>query len=111
MDVNTYATMTLEKSEDMAYMREIQESIEKKTADRREVLDKLEKLASENGSDNAWNRYESADEAYGYAEELSILISEYLDGDEEWETIEWQLSDLVKNTGNEFMYRLERAQW
>ena len=99
------------KEADKVKGQELLTALESKSADRKEVLDKLCAKAEEAGSDNAWNRYESADEAYGYAEELSNLISEFLWGDEDYDDLEWQLDDVISNTHKEAYYRLERSQW
>lgn len=113
LDVNTYASMIEEKvsSEDLAGCQEILKRIEERLADRREVLSALERKAEESGSDNSWNRYESADEAYGYGEQLKNLIEDLIYGESDREDIEWQVGDIISSTGREFAYRLERAQW
>ena len=113
MDVNAYASLALGyvKEGDKNKAQELLTALEAKSADRKEVLNKLEAKAEESGSDNAWNRYESADEAYGYAEELSNLVSDFLWGDEDYEDLEWQIEDIASNTRKEMFYRLERAQW
>ena len=113
--VNTYAQIVMEKiageSDLTDPFNEIVKSLEDKLSDRQEVLDKLLAKAEEIGSDNSYNRYESADEAYGYGLELKSLLEDYLSDYEDREGLEWQIADLVKSTGNEFLYRLERAQW
>ena len=113
LDVNTYASMALSyvKEADKVKGQELLTALESKSADRKEVLDKLCAKAEEAGSDNAWNRYESADEAYGYAEELSNLVSEFLWGDEDYDDLEWQIQDVADKSNREAFYRLERAQW
>jgi hypothetical protein len=82
-----------------------------RVSDRQEILNKLEESASANGSDNAWNRYESADEAYAYGQELKSLLEDYLADFTEWEDLTIDLGDIVDKSGREMMYRLERAQW
>ena len=113
LDVNTYAVMTLEclANGDKTKSEEISNSLTSKTSDRKEVLDKLQKRAEELQNDNAWNRYESADEAYGYAEELANLLSEMVFGDTDYDELEWQIQDVATKTQREAYYRLERAQW
>lgn len=113
LSVNAYATIALEciSSGDKAKAQEILAGLESKSADRKDILSKLEARASEIGSDNAWNRYESADEAYGYAEELSNLVNEFLYGDTDYDDLEWQIQDLADKSKREAYYRLERAQW
>lgn len=113
LSVNTYAVMTLEclSNGNKERAQEILTALDTKRADRKEVLSKLEAKAEELGSDNSWNRYESADEAYGYAEELSYLLSEMLLGDEDYDDLEWQVSDVADKTKREAFARLERAQW
>lgn len=113
LDVNTYASMIEEKvsAGDKPACEEILKGIEARLADRKEVLNALESKAEESGSDNSWNRYESADEAYGYGEQLKNLIEDFIYGDLEYEEMEWQVSDIISSTGREFAYRLERAQW
>lgn len=113
LSVNTYASMAQEyiAQFDKNKCSEIVTGLESKLSDRREVLNKLEERASASGSDNSWNRYESIDEAYAYGEQLKVLLEEFTRDEMSWEDIEWQLADLVKSTGNEMMYRLERAQW
>ena len=113
--VNTYAQVVMEKiageSDLTDPFNEIVKSLENKLSDRQEILNKLESKAVEIGSDNSWNRYESADQAYGYGLELKSLLEDYLSGYEDRDGIEWQVADLVKSTGSELLYRLERAQW
>ena len=92
-------------------IQELLTALESKSADRKEVLDKLCAKAEEAGSDNAWNRYESADEAYGYAEQLSNLVSDFLWGDDDYDDLEWQINDVISSTHKEAYYRLERSQW
>ena len=99
------------KEADKIKGQELLTALESKSADRKEVLDKLCAKAEEAGSDNAWNRYESADEAYGYAEELSNLLSEFLWGDEDYDNLEWQIADIASKSQREAFHRLERAQW
>jgi hypothetical protein len=113
LDVNAYAVMTLEylSQGDKSKAEEIVKALETKCADRKDLLNKLEAKASESGSDNAWNRYEAADEAYGYAEELSNLVMEFAYGDTDYDDIEWQVQDIADRTKREAFYRLERAQW
>lgn len=113
ISVNTYASMAVDyiAKDEKAKCSEIVTGLESKLSDRREVLNKLEERASASGSDNSWNRYESIDEAYAYGEQLKVLLEEFTQDEMSWEDIEWQLADLVKSTGNEMMYRLERAQW
>jgi len=76
-----------------------------------QLISTLESKAEEIGSDNLWNRYESADQAYAYGLSLKSLLDDYLSGYEDREGLEWQIADLVKSTGSELWYRLERAQW
>lgn len=113
--VNTYAQIVMEKiggeGDLLNPFSEIVKSLESKLSDRQEILAKLESKATEIGSDNSWNRYESADEAYGYGLSLKSLLEDYISGYEDREGLEWQLADLVKSTGSELWYRLERAQW
>jgi hypothetical protein len=113
LSVNTYATMSQEyiAQFDKDKCGELVATLEVKLSDRQEILNKLEERASANGSDNAWNRYESADEAYAYGKELKSLLEDYLADFTEWDDITMDLSDIVNKTGNELMYRLERAQW
>lgn len=113
LDVNSYASIALDyvKAGDKDKAQELLTALEAKSADRKEILDKLQAKAEESESDNAWNRYESADEAYGYAEQLSNLVSDFLWGDDDYEDLEWQLDDLISNTLKEAYYRLERSQW
>lgn len=113
LDVNSFAAMTAEciQSGDKIKAREIADSLSKCMADRRDVLARLEAKASEIGSDNAWNRYESADEAYAYGEELGYLIEAMILGDEDYDDLEWQIADIQSKSGQEALYRLERAQW
>lgn len=113
LDVNAYASIALDyvKAGDKTKAQELLTALEAKSADRKEILNKLQAKAEESGSDNSWNRYESADEAYGYAEELSNLISDFLWGDDDYDDLEWQIEDIISNTRKEAYYRLERAQW
>lgn len=115
LEVNTYAQIVMEKiagEGDLSdYFTDTLKSLESKLSDREEVLDKLLAKAEEIGSDNSYNRYESADEAYGYGLQLKSLLEDYLSEYEDREGLEWQVADLVRSTGNEFLYRLERAQW
>lgn len=113
LDINSYATTALEciSSGDKDKAKEILDRLDSKRADRKEILSKLEARASEIGSDNAWNRYESADEAYGYAEELAYLVGDIVSGDTDYEELEWQIQDLADKSKREAFARLERAQW
>lgn len=113
LDVNTYAIMVGDyiSQNNKEKALEIIPTLENKLSDRREVLDKLLAKAEVIGSDNSYNRYESADEAYGYGLELKSLLGDYLYGDEDYENIEWQIADLVNKTAKEWHYRMERAQW
>ena len=112
LDVNVYACMSIEclKFGDKVKGQEILTSLESKMADRKQVLDKLSAKAESIGSDNLWNRYESADEAYGYADELSYLLNQFLWGDEEYDNLEWQIDDIASKSKSEAFYRLEKAQ-
>jgi hypothetical protein len=110
IEVNALAGSILEHGNESSKLAEYRELLEKKLSDRREVLAKLEKSAEESGSDNSFNRLESAGEAYGYGEELFQLLTD-LELGEEWDDIEWQVADLAKSTLNEWKYRVERAQW
>lgn len=112
LDVNTLSGMAIEygKSANSEKIKELKDLIESKMADRKEVLATLERKAEEGGSDRAWNRYETADESYGYGEQLIGLLGDLESGDE-WEDIEWQLTDLAESTVREWNYRMERAQW
>ena len=113
LDVNTYAVMVGDyiSQNNKEKALEIIPTLESKLSDRQAVLSKLEERASESGSDNSWNKYESADEAYAYGLELKSLLEDYLYGDEDYENIEWQVADLVNKTRREWSYRMERAQW
>lgn len=113
LDINTYAIMAGEyiASNNKEKGGELIPILESKLSDRKEVLSKLEERANESGSDNSWNKYESADEAYAYGLELKSLLDDYLYGDEDYENIEWQIADLVNKTKREWHYRMERAQW
>jgi hypothetical protein len=113
LSVNTYATMSQEyiAQFDKDKCGELVATLEVKLSDRQEILNKLEERASASGSDNSWNRYESVDEAYAYGQELKSLLEDYLADFTEWDDITMDLSDIVSKTGNELMYRLERAQW
>lgn len=113
LSVNTYASMAKEyiAQYDKDKCKDIVTGLEGKLSDKREVLNKLEERATASGSDNSWNRYESADEAYAYGQELKSLLEDYLADFTEWDDITMDLSDIVSKTGNELMYRLERAQW
>jgi len=115
LSVNTYSKMVLERiagEEELSnYFTDILKSLESKLFDREEVLNKLLAKAEESGSDNSYNRYESADEAYGYGIQLKNLLEDYLLGYEDIENIEWQVADIAKSSGSELLYRLERAQW
>lgn len=115
LSVNTYSKMVLERiagEEELShYFTDILKSLESKLSDRDEVLNKLLAKAEESGSDNSYNRYESADEAYGYGIQLKNLLEDYLSEYEDIESIEWQVADIAKSSGSELLYRLERAQW
>ena len=113
LDVNTYALMVGDyiSQNNKEKSVELIPILESKLSDRQAVLSKLEERASESGSDNSWNKYESADEAYAYGLELKSLLEDYLYGDEDYENIEWQVADLVNKTRREWSYRMERAQW
>jgi len=113
LSVNSYAVIALEciSSGDKAKAEEILIALDNKRADRQEILNKLQARAEEIGSDNSWNRYESADEAYGYAEELSSLVSEMIAGDTDYDDLEWQIEDVATKSKREAFHRLERAQW
>ena len=113
LDVNTYASMVIDYlSEGESEKRAaIKLELESKLADRNEILKKLEEKASEFSSDNNWNRYESADEAYAYGEELKQLLGDYESDPDDIENIQWQVEDIVKKTQREWAYRMERAQW
>jgi len=115
LSVNTYSQLVLEKiageGELSDYFTEILKSLESKLSDRDEVLNKLLAKAEESGSDNSYNRYESADEAYGYGIQLKNLLEDYLSEYEDIEGLEWQIADIAKSTESELFYRLERAQW
>jgi hypothetical protein len=115
LGVNTYAQIAadeLAKESDLTdQFTQLVSTLDTKLADRGEILAKLESKASEIGSDNLWNKYESADQAYAYGLDLRSLLEDYLAGYEDREGLEWQLADLVKSTGSELWYRLERAQW
>ena len=115
LGVNTYAQLVLERivgeGELSDYFTDTLKSLESKLSDRQEVLNKLLAKAEESGSDNSYNRYESADEAYGYGLQLKSLLEDYLSEYEDREGLEWQVSDIAKATGSELLYRLERAQW
>jgi hypothetical protein len=115
LGVNTYAQIAADKlageSDLTDQFTELISSLESKLSDRQEILKKLESKAEEIGSDNSWNRYESADQAYAYGLSLKSLLDDYLSGYEDREGLEWQIADLVKSTGSELWYRLERAQW
>ena len=115
LGVNTYAQIAADKlageSDLTDQFTQLVSTLDTKLADRGEILAKLESKASEIGSDNLWNRYESADQAYAYGLDLRSLLEDYLSGYEDRDGLEWQLADLVKSTGSELWYRLERAQW
>jgi len=113
LSVNTYATMAQEyiSQFDKDKCGELVAALEIKVSDRQEILNKLEERASANGSDNAWNRYESADEAYAYGLELKSLLEDYLADFIEWDDLTIDLGDIVDKSGRELMYRLERSQW
>ena len=115
LGVNTYAQIAadkLAKESDLTdQFTQLVSTLDTKLADKREILAKLESKAEEIGSDNLWNKYESADQAYAYGLDLRSLLEDYLSGYEDRDGLEWQLADLVKSTGSELWYRLERAQW
>ena len=113
LSVNTYANMAKDyiAQFDKDKCSEIVTALEGKLSDRREVLNKLEEKATASGSDNAWNRYESADEAYAYGQELKSLLEDYLADNLEYDDLTIDLEDIVNKSGREIMYRLERAQW
>jgi hypothetical protein len=113
LDVNTYANMAMEyvAEFDKDKCGEVVKGLENKIADRGEVLSKLEERATASGSDNSWNRYESADEAYAYGQELKSLLEDYLSDFTDIEDLTIDLEDLANKTNREMMYRLERAQW
>ena len=113
LDVNTYASMVKGylAEESKVKCAELLPTIENRLADRKEVLDKLQSKAELIDSDNAWNRYESVGEAYGYGEQLKELLDSFVNDMEEWEDMEWQIDDIISSTLKEFNYRLERAQW
>jgi hypothetical protein len=113
LDVNTYATMAKEYIArfDKDKCSEIVQGLESKISDRSEVLNKLEERATASGSDNSWNRYESADEAYAYGQELKSLLEDYIADFIEWDDLTIDLEDIADKSGREMMYRLERAQW
>lgn len=113
LDVNTYASMAKGylAEDNKLKCAELVPAIESKLADRKEVLNNLQAKAELLESDNAWNRYESADEAYGYGEQLRELLDNFVNDIEEWEDIAWQIDDIISSTIKEFNYRLERAQW
>ena len=113
LSVNTYASMAKDyiAQFDKDKCKDIVTGLEGKLSDRREVLNKLEEKATASGSDNAWNRYESADEAYAYGQELKSLLEDYLADNLEYDDLTIDLEDIVNKSGREIMYRLERAQW
>jgi len=113
LGVNTYATMAQEyiAQFDKDKCGELITALESKLSDRKEILNKLEESASASGSDNSWNRYESADEAYAYGQELKSLLEDYLADFIEWDDLTIDLEEIVSKSGSELMYRLERAQW
>ena len=115
LEVNSYAQIVLEKiagEGDLSdYFTNTLKSLESKLSDRQAVLDKLLAKAEEIGSDNSYNRYESADEAYGYGLELKSLLEDYLSEYEDREGLEWQVADIVSKSERELFYRLERSQW
>jgi hypothetical protein len=110
LELNALAGSILEHGNDGSKLEEYKALLERKLSDKREILAKLEKSAEASGSDNAYNRLESAGEAYGYGEELYQLLND-LELGEEWEDIAWQVEDLAKSTLKEWRYRAERAQW
>jgi len=99
------------KSDDLEGLGILSKSMENALADKREVLNKLEERASEIDTFHAWNKYEMADNSYALAEELNILISEFIDGDADKEEIEYQLSDGIDRAWSETRNGLERSQW
>jgi hypothetical protein len=113
LGINTYATMAQEyiAQFDKDKCGELVTALENKLSDRKEILGKLEESASASGSDNSWNRYESADEAYAYGQELKSLLEDYLADFIEWDDLTIDLEEIVSKSGSELMYRLERAQW
>lgn len=113
LSVNTYATMAQDyiAQFDKDKCKDIVTKLEGHLSDRREVLGKLDDMATASGSDNAWNRYESADEAYAYGQELKALLEDYLADNLEYDDLTIDLEDIVNKSGRELMYRLERAQW
>ncbi len=115
LGVNTYAQIVADKLVEEGDLTdkftEIVKKLESELSDKDEILSKLESKASEIGSDNLWNKYESADQAYAYGLDLKCLLSDYLEGYEDRDGLGWQIADLVKSTGSELWYRLERAQW
>ena len=113
LSVNTYASMAKDyiAQFNKDKCKDIVTGLEGKLSDRREVLNKLEERATAIGSDNAWNRYESVDEAYAYGQELKSLLEDYLADFIEWDDLTIDLEDIVNKSGREMMYRLERAQW
>jgi hypothetical protein len=113
LDVNTYASMVIDYLSEGESEKRIATKLdlESKLADRNEILNKLEEKASESGSDNSWNRYESAAEAYAYGDELNQLLGDYELDPDDIENIQWQVEDIIKKTQREWAYRMERAQW
>ena len=105
LEVNSYAQIVLEKiagEGDLSdYFTDTLKSLESKLSDRQAVLDKLLAKAEETGSDNSYNRYESADEAYGYGLELKSLLEDYLSEYEDREGLEWQVADIVSKSEGE----------
>ena len=99
------------KSDDLEGLSTLSKSMENALADRREVLNKLEERASEIDTFHAWNKYEMADNSYALAEELNILISEFIDGDGDKDEIEYQLSDGIDKAWSETRNGVERSQW
>ena len=113
LSVNTYASMAQEYIAEYNKDKcsEVVTALEGKLSDRKEVLNKLEERATASGSDNAWNKYESVDEAYAYGQELKSLLEDYIADFIEWDDLTIDLADIVSKSGSEMMYRLERAQW
>lgn len=113
LSVNTYASMVKDYLTEGESEKRIatQLALESKLADRKEILKKLEEKASEIGSDNSWNKYESVAKAYGYGEELNQLLGDYELDPDDIENILWQVEDIIKSTQQEWTYRMERAQW
>jgi hypothetical protein len=99
------------KNDDLEGLGTLSKSMERALEDRREVLSKLEERASEIDTFNAWNKYEMADNSYALAEELNLLISEFIYGDADKDDIEYQLSDGIDRAWSETRNGVERSQW